>query len=226
MLSGFNSSLKLLVIFVFFFSGFSFSQQSSYLDSLSGKYALQFQIADNFQLASFQGATFSGKYHLNNFSAVRLGLTTNLNNQNRGTDYQLLDTTYSAHSDGSNHGYSFTIDAQYIFYIETLNEVSFYCGAGPEIGYYFNKQNSSTANPDTSITSNQTSKNFSVGLDFIGGVEWMFSKRMSLSAEYGLSFYYQKNTASMNDPNTIIQTNNKSFNINPGYVKFGLSVYF
>ena len=31
---------------------------------------------------------------------------------------------------------------------------------------------------------------FSIGLDAIAGVEWSFHKNMSLSAEYGIKFYY------------------------------------
>ena len=31
---------------------------------------------------------------------------------------------------------------------------------------------------------------FSIGLDVIAGVEWSFYKNMSLSAEYGIKFYY------------------------------------
>jgi hypothetical protein len=47
------------------------SAQTSYLDSLDGKFALQFQISENFTLTNFQGATLSGKYQLGKRSAVR-----------------------------------------------------------------------------------------------------------------------------------------------------------
>ena len=48
--------------------------QSSYLDSLDGKYALQFQISENFTLSDFQGTTLSGKYQTGKRTAIRLGV--------------------------------------------------------------------------------------------------------------------------------------------------------
>ncbi|MGB5288021.1 MAG: hypothetical protein WBN42_05990, partial [Ignavibacteriaceae bacterium] len=69
-----NSNIRILLSFLFFFQLFMstvFSQSSSNLDSLDGKFALQFQISDNFKLSNFQGTTFSGKYHFGKMDAIR-----------------------------------------------------------------------------------------------------------------------------------------------------------
>ena len=70
-----NLLILLFVSQLFITTGFS--QSTSYLDSLNGKYALQFQISENFNLSSFQGTTFSGKYNFSSRDAVRLGLSIN-----------------------------------------------------------------------------------------------------------------------------------------------------
>ncbi len=222
------SSFKLfsLIFFFFFFSGTFYSQENSYLDSLSGKFALQFQVADNFQLSSFQGATLSGKYNINRFSAVRIGFSVNLINGNNNQFQQYLDTAVYNGSDGGDHVTGFNLNTQYLYYIETLNEIFFYCGTGPNFGYTFAKQNNHMTTQDTSFDANQTTKTLEIGLDILAGAEWMFSKRMSLSAEYGLSFYYIKTRYYRNDPARFAQANEKSFNIRPANIKFGLSVYF
>lgn len=218
--------LFLSILFFLLFAGILHPQGISYLDSLSGKYALQFQVANNFQLRSFQGATLSGKYHINSFSAVRIGLSVNLTNDVGNEFQQLLDTAVYNGSDASNHITGFNINTQYLYYLETLNEVFFYCGAGPNVGYTFTKQRAHQITQDTSFNVNQTTKTLEFGLDFLTGVEWMFSKRMSLSAEYGLSLYYIKNKYYRDDPVRSAKTNEKSFNIRPANIKFGLSIYF
>jgi hypothetical protein len=81
-----------LFIFTFLNNSTIFSQTASHLDSLDGKYALQFQISDNFKLTNFQGTTFSGKYHFGCRNAVRVGLSVNLSNTDSEANQTLLDT--------------------------------------------------------------------------------------------------------------------------------------
>ena len=45
----------------------------------AGLWSIQFGIAENFTLRSFNGSTFSGKYQFTDKSALRLGITMNGN---------------------------------------------------------------------------------------------------------------------------------------------------
>jgi len=62
------------IIFVTFFNSI-LNAQISYLDSLEGKFSLQFQISNNFKLEEFQGTTFSGKFNIGKSEAIRLGVS-------------------------------------------------------------------------------------------------------------------------------------------------------
>ena len=73
-----QSFLKICFAFLFaslIFVSTCFSQSKSYLDSLDGKFALQFQIEGLFRLTSFQGSTLSGKYNFSDRDVVRLGIS-------------------------------------------------------------------------------------------------------------------------------------------------------
>ena len=91
-------------IFFLLFTKDCLPQNESYLDSLEGKFALQFQISDNFNLTNFQGTTFSGKYHFSGSDAIRLGLSLDFGNseidgntnQNDSVNVVTINTTQNA----------------------------------------------------------------------------------------------------------------------------------
>jgi hypothetical protein len=84
------------------------SAQTSYLDSLDGKYALQFQISENFTLSDFQGAILSGKYHLGKRSAIRLGLSINFDDSDSDREITLSDSL-NYHENAETNSIGFTI---------------------------------------------------------------------------------------------------------------------
>jgi hypothetical protein len=86
-----SNLLTLLVVSQLFITT-GFFQSTSYLDSLDGKFALQFQITDNFQLSSFQGAILSGKYHFSSRDAVRLSLSLDFGDSKNEIEVNNLDT--------------------------------------------------------------------------------------------------------------------------------------
>jgi len=63
-------------------------------------------------------------------------------------------------------------------------------------------------------------------MDLIVGVEWLFTKNMSLSAEYGIRFSYNSETRKLENNYSVTETTVKRYNINNGDVNFGISVYF
>jgi len=203
----------------------TFSQSTSYLDSLDGKFALQFQISDNFQLSNFQGTTFSGKYNFSRRNAVRVGFSVSLNNSDAESNQTFLDTTFTVSSDANQNGFGMTIRTQYIHYIPGMYDIMFFFGGGPFIGFHnvTNEFNNSNYDP---TYGKQTIDDFIAGMDLIVGVEWMFTKNMSLSAEYGIRFSYNSETRKSEDDYSVIETTAKRYNIDNGDVNFGLSVYF
>jgi len=192
--------------------------QTSYLDSLDGKFALQFQISHNFTLEDFQGATFSGKYHIGRREALRLGIstTTSIWNGEGRKDFFDPDTTTIEKREGN----SFNIDIkfQYIRYLVSNEEISFYCGTGPTI--YFE-------NRETIEDGRSNGRDYlGIGINIIAGVEWMFNKNMSLSAEYGMRFIFITYEETTTYSDYKLTNSSDYFLISADEINFGISVYF
>ena len=174
------------------------SAQSSYLDSLDGKFALQFQISENFTLSNFQGATLSGKYQLGKRSALRLGISLFFDDFSLDEQITYIDTLNpnnesKRNSDGNSVG--FTINSQYIAYLVSTDDIGFYIGSGPTFSFRNSEEESErSSNSSGNYTISHSNDFFSIGLDAIAGVEWSFYKNMTLSAEYGIKFYYHHET--------------------------------
>jgi opacity protein-like surface antigen len=183
-----NLLILLFVSQIFITTGFS--QSTSYLDSLDGKFALQFQITENFSLSNFQGTVFSGKYNFSNRDAIRLGISVSFNDSESEVTNTRPDTNLVNTSSHNVNRINIVLNAQYLYTLTTLSDIGFFIGLGPFLKYENNKieQNVNTNQSIDSRT--ETTKYYGLGLDLICGVEWMFIKNMSLSAEYGLRFIY------------------------------------
>jgi opacity protein-like surface antigen len=214
-----------LQIFFLIFTKVCLPQSESYLDSLDGKFALQFQISDNFNLTNFQGTTFSGKYHFGCRSAVRVGFSVNLNNSDAKNNITLLDTSLTLSSDANQYVFGMIFRTQYIHYIPGMYDIMFFIGGGPFVGFNSGTNEISYTNNDPT-NRKETLDDFTVGLDLLVGVEWMFTKNMSLSAEYGIRFLYNSYTRKLEDDHSISETNIKRYNVDRGDINFGISVYF
>jgi hypothetical protein len=201
--------------------------QTSYLDSLDGKFALQFQISNNFQLSDFQGTTFSGKYHFGKRDALRLGVSLGFADGSGQRDETFFDTDSTLQGDIEENSLMINIRMQYIRYFVSTSEVGFYCGIGPFVNYQ-NMEQTEIQNPPLNYKLERSLKQFSVGLDLIAGVEWMFSDIFSLSAEYGLLLYYftYDDIYTYNYRPVKMSRSSDSFRIVSNQVNFGISVYF
>lgn len=205
-----------------------YSQDSTYLDKLSGKFALQFQISSNFTLSHFQGSTFSGKYHLGDRSAIRVGVSTQINNSEDDISASEIDSFYVHPSYTNSFDYqTYSVNLQYLNYLTTMEDVGFFIGAGPYVSYAFSKQDIDTANV-FDFYSSSTSTQWNFGAELLAGVEWMFNNKMTLSAEYGVRAYYltSESTQDVTYLGKNISSKRKGFNLMPSSIKFGLSVYF
>lgn len=218
----------------FFFSAFvlflfvSPSLQAQDSTSLAGKYALQFQISQNFTLSNFLGSVISGKYHFTNESALRVGvdLSTIMNNQsNTSHDNSFV---YATNNVNETNSQSISIIAQYLRTVSVGDNIRFYYGIGPKAGIGFAKQNTGSNTTGTNYAyQKQTYKNFSAGFLCSAGAEWFFSKKMSLCAEYGFAYQYIYSKTTSNSNTSSEQTvRNYGYSFRGENVRFGLSVYF
>jgi len=204
----------------------SFSQSTSYLDSLDGKFALQFQITDNFQLSNFQGSVLSGKYHFSSRDAVRLGLEIIFGDSEAEVELNNLDTNTVDQSAEDSSRFGFTINSQYIHYIRGTDDISLFGGVGPFFQHYKSTRTREIVEDEIETSSESETSHFSTGIDLIVGVEWWFHKSMSLSAEYGLKFSYSSTNNEFKDDTVEGESEQTSFNISGNHVNFGITVYF
>lgn len=231
----FQSFIKNCFSFLFaslLFVSTGFSQSTSYLDSLDGKFALQFQISENFNLSSFQGTIFSGKYNFSSRDAVRLGLSINFGDTEEDHTGSRLDTNLVSTARKELNSFNFVVKTQYIYSMSITNDIGFFIGGGPFISYTTSSSESKWLANQVETMRTYTSDIIGIGLDLINGVEWMFSKNMSLSAEYGLKFTYlsseEKRVSENNSGNygTTEKSNRKTYLITGNHINFGITVYF
>jgi len=225
-----NSNFRILyslLLFFLFSVPSTYSQSTSYLDSLDGKFALQFQISDNFNLTNFQGTTFSGKYHFGKMDAIRAGLSIDFGNSDADAETNQFDSVNVAEANSSSNYFSITLKTQYIRYFVETDNIAFYGGTGPFVTYSTSSNESTTTGTPSDKHLKDTSNNFVLGVDFIAGVEWFFTKNMSLSAEYGFNFSYRSRTSEREIDNGLYSdSNQKLYSFSGNDINFGISVYF
>ena len=219
-----------LICFVFSFSNISLPQ-TSYLDSLDGRFALQFQITENFSLSSFQGTIFSGKYNFSPKSAFRTGLSINFGDSESDESSSRTDTNLVNNGEDKHNSFNITLKTQYIYNMIITDNIGFFIGGGPFLEYTDVESESKWNNNQSNGSRTYSSNIIGFGMDLINGVEWMFTENMSLSAEYGIKFKYltseEKRTSIVSIGNGEIQeSNNKVFSITGNHINFGITVYF
>ena len=225
----FQSFIKIFFAFLFTSSIFistGFSQSISYLDSLDGKFALQFQINRDFQLSDFQGSTLSGKYHFSARDAVRLGITLELSDAEFEASSNQIDTINVSTSNFDNSSFGITINTQYIRYIKGTDDIAFFIGGGPFITYSTTTSNGEIREEDPVEKYKRSDDFYSLGVDLLLGIEWWFHKYMSLSAEYGMKFMYRSRESIVEQGVLRRETTDNYFRITANSINFGITVYF
>jgi outer membrane protein W len=203
-----------------------------------GAWALQFGIAGNLTLTSFQGTTMAVKYQLSDRTAIRGGITisANTNNGNSSADE---DTSNSA--DAIN--VSFVL--QYLWYVNPSGPIHFYVGVGPSVAYSYSHNSLNYSSPDVQngqlywdqYSNASNSHQWMAGGIGVAGVEWFASQWLSLRAEYSEGIQYQwhsmNSTSDVSSTNTDYLPNNysssgttKGWTLSSSGVSFGLNVYW
>jgi hypothetical protein len=204
-----------------------------------GAWALQFQIGENFTLTNFEGLTISGKHHLSDKRALRVGVALYLSGssgdtkRNYSSQYQDgvniledLDTSESL----------VEVDGKYIHYSSLYNKANLYLGLGPYLRFSHISMEVVQNLPDSGFIEDyrrwSRGHSWSTGVSCVLGVEWSISRSIGILAEYGLSVGYlwsrQRSSEFNRDPYRLDTRNSSSgsWNIRSNAVKFGLSVYF
>lgn len=216
------------LLFGFIFSSSSLSQNTSYLDSLDGRYALQFQITANFSLTNFQGTILSGKYHFNKRDAIRLGLSIELDDSDAEVEHNIRDTVNTETFNNERNSFGFTVNTQYLRYITGIDNIFLFGGGGPFVHYFSSTSNGEVPTEDETETETfeYSSDIYYLGVNMILGVEWWFHKSMSLSAEYGMEFRYISRKGKDIQGEIKRNVSDNSFRINASNINFGITVYF
>lgn len=90
-----------------------------------GRFALMFQITENFKLSDFQGALISGKYHLSQKSAISLGVGLDGYYSETNNKYLFVDTlAYAPYTVKDVLTLNFLI--KYMYYFKPVNRISLY----------------------------------------------------------------------------------------------------
>jgi len=191
--------------------------QENILNTLipDNKWALLFQIDEDFDISSFEGATISIKRKLAHKVWLRLGFTTS-------GDYIKNTTPGSAATSESDMNIRGKINV--LLYTNPTKEVKFYLGVGPVAGIMQTEENIETTKTKDVVISG--------GLNVLFGVEWFLNESISLLAEYGSNFemtytYYDR--WDKNELGNFILTaknNSTGSSFMPEAVKIGISLYF
>lgn len=179
--------------------------------AISDRWALQFQVNNNFTLGEFQGGLISAKKQYDARRAFRFGIG--------------LNATFDQRTDEGNGGtqeqdQSFqrvTANAQWVRYPVDEGRVRAYWGVGPTLQLQ--------RNVDDQSGTDQTQWRLGGGAVGVLGAEWFVHSHISVSAEYraGVEYTWQRVETS-NGVNR--ETTDSQFRIGGRGVLVGVSVYF
>lgn len=197
----------------------------------AGAWALQFQEGRDFTLGSFDGTTLSIQKHTSAGGAWRLGVTLSGNVQQ--VKYA---NTYVQGGTNQERSYKTDINAQSlilgltrIVYPRPPSAVNFLYGLGPRFSYgrTHDEMSSSTVDPHSS-----TSRNWSIGLGIVLGVQWFPYRSIGLSGEYSSSLVYRwqedenLSTSISSGARSDTVDTTRGFSLANGGVRLGVSVYW
>lgn len=226
--------ISILIVFSCFTIGNVYGQEKNTRDSTKttslqkGKFALQFQITENFKLSDFQGALISAKYHFSPKSAIRFGV-------GLGADFTETDQLqkFVPNGDDSDDPFFWKKELmintvfQFIYYLNAIKNPCFFIAIGPKFNYSRSKEMHGVKPPKERLPDIRTSsKTYGLGFGAVLnlGTELFIRKNVSLQAEYGVQYVYEyrKHTT------LVPSSNNYTYErhtFHPSKVKFGISLY-
>jgi hypothetical protein len=193
-----------------------YGQTDSIQSSLKkGTYAVQFQIASNFSLSSFDGGLISIKKQISDTKAWRLGISLNAMHSEIRNQTNPDSLNYPKKSNQSVAKIQFFGSFQKYFVAKKT--IHAYYGYGIMLGFSHNGSNDNME---------------SIGPLGYLGVEWFPHESISISGEYSCMGEFDYHVIKTTYPpyhtagDIIIKTKIYSFSLNQQPVKLGVSVYF
>ncbi len=193
-------------------------------------WAVQFAVGNDFQITSFQGLTFSLKYHLSTRSALRFGV---------GFSGELNDRTVE-HSEYGEPTKSIPLEINnqdvhavfsFLFYPKPEALIKIYFGIGPRFAYSHSLHEYPNSTSCGDYVDTYEFSSWAAGLEGTFGAEWFPAKILSIFAEYSAYGVYGKSTeddhgfscysGSWHDKDT-----SENWEFNGHTARMGLSVYF
>lgn len=224
--------MKKLILFIFLPLTLIFAQtnEEEKAIDLTGKFALMFQIDQNFDLNSFDGMSFAGKYFFSDDWGVRFAFQTSFQDYDQTANIieSSTDETFGMSYNRDLKMYKFMPSV--LYNLVTNNSIKFYIGAGPFLSYS-NDERADVTFDSPKTTKSRWVKNTEIGLNLFGSVEWFVSHNISLSAEYGFQYSYRESEIwdrRFEDDELVdeidIKTTGKQLSDLP--VSLGVSIYF
>jgi hypothetical protein len=209
-----------------------------------GSCAMQFALGGDLfhlQMTGFMGSFFSGKYHLSDKQAIRVGIGISGNKKAEDEADSPQESPPSSYSKRDYHTNAVVISfvAQYIWYLRTNENIHFNVGLGPNLTYKHSKSLTTVhyeagyqGNPSASkVLMDDRFKEYLAGLEAMVGTELFLKKNLSLLAEFHpfLGYDFSKHnssrrTSGQNSVNSEEKTEDIQYGSNG--VRFGLSFYF
>lgn len=180
------------------------------------RWALQFSIEDNFQLAAFSGATLSLKRQSSPSRAWRLGITTRFESRNTETG--------ASHSENDMINVNVALPYYRLYYFKADGVIRPYWGVGIRPAWL---HRTSESRQNGQLINKQVLNDLGVGLTGAVGVEWYFTESLSLLAEYGSLLAYTRSHREDKSAVTGKRTTETSVvEFDWEQVRFGLTAYW
>lgn len=202
-----------------------------------GAWALQFQFGSAFSSRGYEDIVISGKYHLSDGTAIRIGIdldgSVRFGNSNRyfPKGDSLRDTNEFDYD-----RFGFDLLSEYILYSQPISNIHIFYGAGPLVKFYRDFRKDSYLNyinGEYRTSERETVlNNWSFGVSAVLGAEWFATKRISLIAEYGAEFEYSyitretKTSDSDEGEYSEFKFHENAFDLDLKRVKMGIAIYF
>ncbi len=173
---------------------------------VSGAWAVQFQVENDFTLEPFNGTMISLKRHLTSRSALRVGVGLDLSatDESEYVSNSMADTLVTSRaSDGDVENQAVRLDLLYVRYPNPEATVNWYWGAGPTMRYQHNEGEGTSPNSDgRTWTSHSESESWGLGVLGCVGAEWFAGRSVSLHAEYFVTLQYTRFDSDQRDHTT------------------------
>lgn len=147
-----------------------FAQDSTQNSLQEGKFALQFRLDGSFTLKAFHGSSFSMKYHLSDYFALRAGVMI--------SNYSQIYNKLNGVDTSTSNSNEVELITELIYYLKVVDDIALFTGGGLSYSRYGNENQ------------NNNNSDWALGLSGIVGMEWFVKKNISLSAEYSLKLNY------------------------------------